>query len=177
MDQKKKVEQEGLFTREQIASKFIEFLRAEAQRQLEGAEKSFKVSAEMDGKMQSRYDTQKEDHAAEGNMKLAAGQKLIRKIELYLEKSKPSTDTEAETQPVIGQGAVFKIKDLVYGGEEWFFLSDMAGGYSITIEDEKVQGLNPETPLGAFAIGKQVGQTIQYEVHGEMQKFRVIDVI
>ncbi len=175
MTDEKKIEHEASFTKQQVIDGFITQLRSEANRQFEGAEKSFKISADMDGKMQSRYDTQKEDHAADGNMKLAAGQKLVQKVTNFIEK--PINETGEERQGTINEGSVFLVRDLVYGGEEWFFLSDMAGGCSITIGGNKITGLNPESPLGAFSKGEEVGKTIKYTVHGEEQKFKVLNII
>ncbi len=169
-----KIETERPFTKDQVVDSFISAMTAEAAKQFDSAEKSFKTSAEMDGKMQSRYDTQKEDHAAEGNMKLASARKLQEKVAKLTERREQGIPDASES---IGTFSLFQLEDMVYGGTEWFLLSDVVGGITIDVNGERVIGLNPETPLGAFAEGKTKGKLIRYDVHGEEQKFKVLDII
>lgn len=162
------------FSREQVVEQFITFMSEQAERLFASAEESFRISAQMDGRMQSRYDTQKEDHAADGNMKLSIATKLKSRVQALTEMREQGIPELAERIEIF---SLFQLEDKIYGGNEWFFLSDMVGGVNIEINGVKVYGLSPETPLGTNVMSKARGDMVKYYVDSEEQKFKILLLI
>lgn len=145
----------------------IQMLRNK-RKQLEKAYKSAeKARNEADGKMQSRYDTQKEDWALDCNIilgQIEAVDEQIAQLELLGESSQQGTST-------VQVGHIVTIS--IDGDEpEIYLLVDKFGG-------QKLKGkstLSVVTPVGASLIGKKHGDRYKIEVNGNQMKIQILDV-
>lgn len=163
---------DGVSPKSEVIQGFLNLLNAEMNRLYAEADRSFRVAAEMDGKMQSRYDTQKEEHTLEGNMRFSAAQAIESRIGDYIERGIEDIKTNN-----ISENSVFLLRDSSDGVEEWFFMASFAGGHSLVVRGTRIVGLNPASPLGRNATGKCVGEKISYEINGEHQEFKILNII
>lgn len=158
----KSVESPKSFTRESIYDAFITAKRLKAEDLMLSAERSYATANQMDGKMQSRYDTQKEDHATEGALKERDARKIFDELENELERK--ALGTETVTSDAVGEECAVLVEDRNYKTEEWFYISNLFGGMKISLNGTEIVGISSATPFGANVIGKTVGSSFKYRV-------------
>ena len=126
-----------------------------------------KARDEADGKMQSRYDTQKEDAAQDMAMYeglIANIDKLIIKLSSLQGQRKNSDTVE------IGNHVVIEFSD---GYQEEFLLLDSLGGVDLG----EYQTLSTESPVGNAILGARVGETIEVKLgQGRRVVVRVVSI-
>jgi len=124
-----------------------------------------KTSIDMDGRMQTRYDTQKEEYAARANIimsQIESNEHLVNMLKKILISEKADTIT-------IGCCVKLQIDD----DEEplnLVLLDDLGGGSLCGFDLISVN-----SPLGKSIIGKRVGERINYSVANKIIGLRIID--
>ncbi len=112
---------------------------------------AIKTRNEMDGKMQSRYDTQREEWALQCSML----ENQIDQINLLIEKLSNLDNTGKETKTV----SIGMCVELIIDNEEpkSFILIDDSGGYSLG----EIKTLSIQSPIGEAVFGSSVGSTLE----------------
>jgi transcription elongation factor GreA len=144
----------------------LKALEERRQELLEGLATATKAQFEADGKMQSRYDTQKEDAAQE----VAIYEGLIADIDNVIKRL---TIVEAGQESVdtveIGRLVTIEFDD---GDEDTLLILDTRGGVSVG----DFQTLSPQSPVGCAILGKRVGETISVELPSGEMPVRIVAV-
>ena len=118
-----------------------------------------KAQFEADGKMQSRYDTQKEDAAQE----VAIYEGLTANIDNVIARLK-TANTEQVSIDVVEISRLITV-EFDDGEQDKFLLLDTRGGVNIG----DYQTLSPQSPVGSAILGKRVGETVSVKLpSGEM---------
>jgi hypothetical protein len=60
------------------------------------------------------------------------------------------------------------------GARSLYFLGPKSGGLEIELNGKEILLITPESPLGRQLIGKKVGDSVQLQITGPGQKFRVV---
>lgn len=110
-----------------------------------------KTRNEMDGKMQSRYDTQREEWALQCSML----ENQIDQINLLIEKLSNLDNINKETEIV----SIGMCVELIIDNEapKSFILIDDSGGYSLG----EITTLSIKSPIGKAVFGSSVGSTLK----------------
>ena len=134
----------------------LEGLRKEREKLVERYEELIKASIDFDGKMQSRYDTQKEETAAQANL---VGELIKRMDRQIAQVSELESGNVANGRVSIGSKIMVSIDD-----EEPFeavLIADTGGS--------KVSGvrlISANSPMGKAIEGKKIGETVLVEAPG-----------
>lgn len=142
----------------------LQVLERRRERLLESLAAAIKARNEADGKMQSRYDTQREDAAQDVAMYealIADLDQLIAQVTEVQTSSHSSLsvegcneDTDGATEVVVGKRVVLRFD----GGEpEDYLLLDGQGG----VELSTCQTLSTSSPVGQLVLGARVGEVRQ----------------
>lgn len=143
-----------------IISVILEKLNQTLETQNAIYEQSHKASLEADGKMQSRYDTTKEEMASLANSAMQSMGRTRRMISFFSE-----INTEnGLSQDVIGIGTVVIVRE--QDRKETYFISKEAGGVTVEIDKEKFSVVSAESPIGKILIGQRPGTEIQIAAPG-----------
>lgn len=144
----------------------LEALEERKQGLLEGLAAAKKAQFEADGKMQSRYDTQKEDAAQE----VAIYEALIADIDNVITQLK-SVESEQQNIDIADIGRVVTI-EFDDGEQDKFVLLDTKGGVSIG----DYQTLSSQSPVGGAIFGKKVGETVSVKLPSGEMPIRIVMV-
>ena len=109
-----------------------------------------KARNEADGKMQSRYDTQKEDAAQD----VAMYEALIADLDRLIERLRLLNTTSQKDTVEVGSQVTIEFED---GEQQVFLLLDSQGGVDIG----QHQTLSTISPVGKAVLGARLGQTVQ----------------
>ena len=122
---------------------------------------------QMDSKMQSRYDTQKEEWALQCDIYISQIEQLDKLINDLNKLEENSIRTASEI--IVGS----KVKLLVDDEElETYILLDDSGGY-------KFEGgftLSTRSPIGQAILGLRVGDKVIVEIFGTKKYIQVIEI-
>lgn len=123
---------------------------------------------EAEGAMQSRYDTFKEE-----GQYLAGGLK-IRCNEL----SETVTIIESIDMKQFIRNHIVHIYSVIYvefedGEESIFFMFPVLGGEEI---EDGITVISPTSPIGNALMGKEEGETFQYQVNNRITRGEIVDV-
>jgi len=109
-----------------------------------------KARDEADGKMQSRYDTQKEDAAQD----VAMYEALIADLGKLIDRLRLLDTTSQKDMVEVGSQVTIEFED---GEQQVFLLFDSQGGVDIG----QYQTLSTMSPVGKAVLGARLGQTVQ----------------
>jgi len=109
-----------------------------------------KARDEADGKMQSRYDTQKEDAAQD----VAMYEALIADLGKLIDRLRLLDTTSQKDMVEVGSQVTIEFED---GEQQVFLLLDSQGGVDIG----QYQTLSTMSPVGKAVLGARLGQTVQ----------------
>lgn len=128
--------------------------------------KAIKVRNEMDGKMQSRYDTQKEEWALECNM-------LEDKLE-RIDQSIAQLRRLDASRVSIDRVSVGNTVTLILDDDEPvdFLLANAFGGQELSSRII----LSVESPVGKAVLGMRQGDEFELELAGEMVYIRIVKI-
>jgi len=144
----------------------IEILENRRQQLLRGLATAQKAQFEADSKMQSRYDTQKEDAAQE----VAIYQALIQGLDTVISRLK-ALDMQSTSSGVIQIGSRFSI-EFDDGERDEFLLLDVQGG----IDLGDCQILSSESPVGRAVLGTREGDSVCVELPSRKMLVRIVQV-
>ncbi len=145
----------------------LDELRRERERLTRVYDELIKASNEFDGKMQSRYDTQKEEYAGQANMVLSAIVRVDRQI-AQLE----SLSVNNESADMVGIGSRVKLRIDQEEPFEALVISD-TGGNKIS----GIQLISLNSPLGKAINGKHSGEVVEVEAPGGRFKVEIITIL
>jgi len=135
--------------------------------ELEKALKAAQVTRDqMDGKMQSRYDTQKEEWALQCDIyesQIGQIDKLL--AELQKLKEKPVVPTQETV--VVGSQVELRVNS---NELENYILLDESGGYRL----KGVATLSTKSPIGKAILGAKAGDTVIIDVRGVKTKVQIV---
>lgn len=142
----------------------------ERRKQLEiSYEEAVKASIEADGKMQSRYDTQKEEWAGRAN--LIAMQ--IQQIDQTISRLKEELSTASKTPPnevIVGSRVTLQIDE---DEPETFIVLDLGGGTNVS----NYQILSTSSPIGKAILGHRIGDKLVVQVNNNNLKIKVLAIM
>lgn len=129
--------------------------------------RAIKIRNEMDGKMQSRYDTQKEEWALEADI-IAASLESVNKLIKQLQEVEVTQDIN-----VISIGSQIELHFQHEDTTEWFILLAESGGFNLAGD---ITTLSAESPLGKALLGAKIFDTVSYEVGKNLLKVKIINI-
>jgi transcription elongation GreA/GreB family factor len=138
--------------------------RAELLKSWEEANKS---SIEMDGRMQSRYDTQKEEYAGRANMIMGQIQRLGRLSEFL------QTKVGSNRKDNIDVGNLVQIQFDEERNPMYLILLENLGGGTVCGFDL----ISINSPIGKSILGRKKGEKVTYNVGSQLVGLRIIDFI
>lgn len=143
----------------------IQELEKEKEKLLKALERARKARDEADGRMQSRYDTQKEDYALEA----ALIQEQIQRLEKEIEHLKSLRKLKSSEFITIGHTVNLQI-----GDDEPFevLLVEDFGGRSI---NGKLT-ISRKSPIGSAILGRKAGDTVVIKLPDGEMNVRIISI-
>jgi transcription elongation factor GreA len=145
----------------------LDELRRERERLVRVYDELIKASNEFDGKMQSRYDTQKEEYAGQANMVQGAIVRVDRQI-AQLESLLVSN----QSGDVVGIGSRVKLRVDQEEPFEALVISDTGGN---KVSGMQLVSLN--SPLGKAINGKHSGELVEVEAPGGRFTVAIIAIL
>lgn len=140
----------------------------ERKKQLEASlQEAIRISNEADGKMQSRYDTQKEEWAAQANL-LAQQIAEISALASHIREIATRKGSLCETVQV-GCRVVLQINDFP---PEEVILLERGGGNSI----HGITVISISSPIGKHILGRKSGDEIIVSMDRGHMKVRILEV-
>lgn len=125
---------------------------------------AIKTSNEMDGKMQSRYDTQKEEWAAQANL-------LAHNIARVNQLIKELSETKASESDSVSIGAEVTIS--INGDQpETYIIVDDVGG----VKMQNISSLSTKSPIGSAILGAKLGDKISTQVNTNTITVEILSV-
>jgi len=121
-----------------------------------------KARDEADGKMQSRYDTQKEDAAQD----VAMYESMIVDLDKLIERLRVLDTTPRKDTAEVGSQITIEFDD---GEQQVFLLLDSQGGVDIG----QYQTLSTMSPVGKAVLGARLGQTVQVRLSNREMTVRI----
>ncbi len=125
------------------------------------------------GKMQSRYDTFKE----EAQYMVTAQEKRIAEFSMSLKIIHDfiADPRVLQISDTIRIGSIIILKSA--GGEKKkYLLAPAGGGMHITINTEKILVITPDSPLGHYVIGKKAGEEIELNKKEKTISYKILEV-
>ena len=129
-------------------------------------ERANRASIEADGKMQSRYDTQKEEYAAEAAMIQSQIDRVDRLIDRFENLQRP----ENVDQIQIGHVVRIRIED--DEPMNILLLEDLGGSVL-----SGMQLISTQSPLGKAILGRRAGETVVYQGPAGEMVTRIIAIV
>lgn len=166
------------FTRGQVAEAFIQARHNVGIKMSESAQRLFEISNQMDGKMQSRYDTQREEYALQGTLSKGVADRAFELVE----SARASQCLEQVSQSknlTISDGVVFMAYDFGINEAVWFYFSEVGGGLRVNVIGIEVKGVSSASLLGVHALNKSVGESITFQVPDfeDVEHFEILAII
>ena len=123
-----------------------------------------------ESKPENQYDMHSQEAAylAEGQARLAA------EIQATLEFYRSLTLSPFPPGASIAIGALVELE--AGGRKSWYFVGPRAGGLEVTLEDNTVLVVTPQSPLGRQLLGKREGETVDLANGGTREAHRVVRV-
>lgn len=128
-------------------------------------EKAVATRNEMDGKMQSRYDTQKEEWARQCELL----EKLIYDTTDLIEMIKQYS--RLKVNETIIPGSIIKVT--IQGEFNEFILFERQGGIKI---DENLVSLSTNSPIGSAILGKGKGEKFILKINQNNLEIEIVDI-
>lgn len=112
-----------------------------------------KARDEADGRMQSRYDTQKEDAAQE----VAMYEALLDNVNKLMTELSELENSPATNTVTVGRHVVIEFEE---GNREEFLLLDSQGGVNLG----EYQTMSTDSPVGGAILDAHVGETVRVQL-------------
>ena len=143
----------------------LEVLEERRQRLLISLANAKKARDEADGKMQSRYDTQKEDAAQE----VAMYEAMIADIEKLMQQLQVLDDEPKDDVVAVGRRVEIEFDD---GDHSEFLLLDDQGGVDLG----DIQTISTKSPVGSAIVGAKPGETMTVRLPTSSMEVRIVSV-
>jgi len=62
------------------------------------------------------------------------------------------------------------------GAERWFFLGPDAAGLKLQHDGREILVITARSPLGQGLLGREVGDEVELRVHGQLQRYEVLQI-
>jgi len=131
----------------------LEELRESRKALVASWESTNKTSIDMDSRMQSRYDTQKEEYAAQANMIQAQIDRVDELIEMLSNLQRPESFDQVQVGHIVNIQVEHDDEPM-----RVLLLEDLGGPILCN-----VQLLSVRSPLGRAILGKKVTETVIYQ--------------
>lgn len=141
----------------------LKILEDRKQRLLGGLAIAKKARDEADGKMQSRYDTQKEDAAQD----VAMYEALIADVDRLMARLRALDSKPPGNVVEVGRRVTIEFDD---GERQDFLLLDSQGGVDLG----DFQTLSTNSPVGSAVLGAEKGETVSVKLPGRDLVVRIV---
>lgn len=159
------------FKARDVSVAFVQTFEALALQNRESGQSYRDTANQMDGPMQSRYDTQRTEHAMEAEMRNQTADNYSSLLESFGRESRQLR------KGVIGNGSTIELSSDDYGSE-WYFVSSLGSfGHPLNIQGVNVYGLNINSPLGNNLLGRKKGDRISIEVDEVLEEYIIMNVL
>lgn len=128
--------------------------------------RAVEASAAMDGKMQSRYDTQKEDWAREAEMIRQQIIEIRKQIAYLNQLSSPSQNQRTSV------GHLLRLQIENEEPQTFLLVDQVSGGFRLA----RIQTLSIATPIGRAILDRSVGDTISVSVHNRQVSLKLLSI-
>lgn len=159
---------------ESIKRQLVDALVREIEESIERLKVSFEstrqAAIQAPGRMQSRYDTTKEEQS-----KVADGIGMqILKHEAALASVRSFSRSGEQTGDVVTTGSLVLVKSAV---EEVYFLIVPSGaGRTVVVEDKEITSISPEAPIAAALLGHRSGDQVIFTIGTERRTLTILSV-
>jgi len=121
------------------------------------------------GRMESRYDTFKEEAQYLADNYNHEANKLREALKI-VEKHVATTDRDGGDS--LDVGSVFGLES--GRGLKLYFLFEVGGGIRLHMKDQEYYVITPETPLGRSVRGRRFGESIIFSAGGKDTNYRIV---
>lgn len=123
----------------------------------QGYESVSDAAAKAQGRMESRYDTIKEEQSKLADsigMGIYDQKERLRKLQYFWA-------THSQPGQIVGPGSMVTVES--GDGEETYFILESAGGRIITLDDCEVICISVETPVAQYLLGHRQGEIVEVQ--------------
>jgi transcription elongation GreA/GreB family factor len=134
-------------------------------------ENAHQSSLEAEGRMQSRYDSTKEEMAYLANSYQNSMQRTMESI-VFFEKYKLIEDIPSQH---IQLGSIVRVEE--DNDCETYFISEKSGGLKVDLEEEVIFVITPSSPIGQILLGQKSGSDISISTPGGNRRLKILEVL
>lgn len=141
------------------------------ERLTKGFENVRDASINAQGRMESRYDTIKEEQgrlADSIGTQVLAQQTVLNRLRYF--KSQAGGDNHV----FVGSGSLVKVTASY--GDDYFFVVEGGGGISVEVEGEEITCISPETPIASALIGHTLNDTVEFKRDQSTMQLKIIEL-
>lgn len=156
--------------KKKIILKLIEITRLNLQAAHEAAQNTYDIATNEESKAENKYDTR----GLEASYLAGAQAERAADIKATLTSYENIKIQDFSTQKKISLTALVEITN--NEKSKLILLMPKGGGQIIVFENQQIQVITPDSPLGKNLIGKEIGDTVQVSSGDKNREYEIVNV-
>ena len=157
--------------KKKIILKLIEITKLNLQSAHEAAQNTYDIATNEESKAENKYDTR----GLEASYLAGAQAERAADIKATLTSYENIKIQDFSTQKKISLTALVEITN--NEKSKLILLMPKGGGQIIVFENQQIQVITPDSPLGKNLIGKEIGDTVQVSAGDKNREYEIVNVI
>lgn len=158
-------------TKSAVLEAILERLQADLALYTKAADSARAEATDEQSKAENKYDTRglEASYLARGQSRQARETEMA--LEQFAALHRAPATASAE---IIAVGTLLQLKS--GRTSSWYFLGPRAGGTEVTIDNQEVMVITPQSPLGQQLIGHRQGEKLTLDLGGERREHLIASV-